>query len=82
MTPAMAAPRRTPVDAAIYLTICGVAAFILTIAVAMSKDPLFQFEGYIFIAGFMAGAVMEQLRIDALTPTSSVKILRSMLCEA
>lgn len=27
-------------------------------------------------------AVMEQLRIDALTPTSSVKILRSMLCEA
>jgi cytochrome c oxidase cbb3-type subunit 1 len=47
-----------PLDAAIYLVLCLAAALLMTIGTVLSKDPLFQFEGFIFIVGFVAGAAM------------------------
>jgi cytochrome c oxidase cbb3-type subunit 1 len=45
-----------PLDASIYLLVCAVAALVVTVMTALSKDPLFQFEGFIFIAAFTVGA--------------------------
>ncbi len=59
MTDALAMRRQgPPLDAAVYLVVCLVGAFLMTVGAAMSKDPLFQFEAEIFIVGFLAGAAM------------------------
>jgi cytochrome c oxidase cbb3-type subunit 1 len=58
MTTALATKRPAPLDASIYLIVCVGAALLATIATALSKDPLFQFEGYIYIAAFTVGAAM------------------------
>ncbi len=57
MTIATAQPPRTPPDAAAYLAFALVAALVTTVATAASADPLFQFEGYIFTAGFLVFAI-------------------------
>jgi cytochrome c oxidase cbb3-type subunit 1 len=58
MTSALEAQRPVPFDAAVYLILCVIGALVMTTATALSKDPLFQFEGYIFAGGFAAGAAM------------------------
>jgi cytochrome c oxidase cbb3-type subunit 1 len=45
-----------PLDASIYLLVCALAALVVTVMTALSKDPLFQFQGFIFIAAFTLGA--------------------------
>ena len=44
--------------AAGYLIVCVVGALLATFATAASKDPLFQFQGYIFMAAFGIGAAV------------------------
>jgi cytochrome c oxidase cbb3-type subunit 1 len=58
MTAALATKRPVPLDAAIYLVVCLTGALLMTIGTVLSTDPLFQFEGFIFIFGFLAGAAM------------------------
>jgi cytochrome c oxidase cbb3-type subunit 1 len=58
MTPVAKRGAYAPADAVGYLVACLVGALILTFAMARSTDPLFRYEGYIFLAGLMAGAVM------------------------
>jgi cytochrome c oxidase cbb3-type subunit 1 len=55
MAAILGAERQTPVDAAVYLIVCVVGALVATLATALSHDPLFQFQGYIFMAGFVLG---------------------------
>src|SRR5579872_561701 len=56
MTLASTAERPAPLDGAVYLIVCVVGALIATMATALSKDPLFQIQGYIFITAFVLGA--------------------------
>ena len=54
---AMAEDRRDESqNGAVLLVICVIAALISVTATAMSKDPLFQFQGYIFTAAFTLGS--------------------------
>ena len=56
-TPARAqAPDDAALGPAIWLILCLIAALVATIATAASRDALFQFEGYIFIAAFVLGS--------------------------
>jgi len=48
--------RGAPLDASVYLIVCVIGALVATVATAASSDPLFQFQGYIFIAAFVLGA--------------------------
>src|SRR5262249_40201243 len=53
---AIAAPRKTPLDAALLLIATTVLALVSLMATAASKDPLFQFQGWIFTGAFTAAA--------------------------
>jgi len=59
-----------PADAVGYLVACAVGALVMTFAVARSSDPLYHFEGWIFIAGFVLGAAALALGLanDAFQP--------------
>ncbi|HUO13019.1 MAG TPA: cytochrome-c oxidase, cbb3-type subunit I, partial [Caulobacteraceae bacterium] len=58
MSPSSTSDRAAPLDAAVYLVVALLGALLMLIATVASKDPLFQFQGLIFVGGFMAGAIM------------------------
>jgi cytochrome c oxidase cbb3-type subunit 1 len=58
MSSTVIAQRETPADAAAYLVACLAGALLLTVATVLSKDPLFQFQGFIFMGAFVLGAVV------------------------
>jgi cytochrome c oxidase cbb3-type subunit 1 len=70
MTPVAKREAYAPADAVGYLVACLAGALVLTFAMAKSTDPLFRYEGYIFLAGLMAGAVMLAIGLssDAFRP--------------
>jgi len=70
MTPVANREAYAPADSVGYLVACLFGALVLTFAMAKSADPLFRYEGYIFLAGLMAGAVMLAIGLsnDAFRP--------------
>ncbi|HXQ46473.1 MAG TPA: cytochrome-c oxidase, cbb3-type subunit I [Caulobacteraceae bacterium] len=44
-----------PIEGSIYLLVCVFGALLWAVATAASRDPLFQFQGYIFTAAFVVG---------------------------
>ncbi|HXQ45610.1 MAG TPA: cbb3-type cytochrome c oxidase subunit I, partial [Caulobacteraceae bacterium] len=44
-----------PTEGSIYLVVCVLGALLWAVWTAASKDPLFQFQGYIFTAAFVIG---------------------------
>ena len=56
MTAMAQARRDDSQNGATLLIICVIAALVSVTATAMSKDPLFQFQGYIFTGAFVLGA--------------------------
>jgi len=50
--------------APILLAVSVAGALVATLATAASTDPLFQFQGYIFMAGFIAAAVVLTLGVS------------------
>ncbi len=43
-------------DGPVLLILCAIGAVVATFATALSRDPLFQFQGYIFMLAFTLGA--------------------------